>query len=55
MKFALTVSEALDYCFNHRDEFIKEHSEEDFDNIIKLLEWGMINPDELSDYGMDYD
>ena len=54
----MTVSEAIKYCYDHREEFIRELEIDEgirqFDCLITILESGTIQPSELPDYGMDY-
>ena len=54
----MTKSEALEYCWEHRNEFIRDSESVDegirqFDCLISLLEYGTISPDEIGDYGME--
>jgi hypothetical protein len=54
----MTKSEALDYCYDHRDEFIRGFDSVDegidqFNCLITILESGTIDPDEIFDYGME--
>ena len=56
----MTKEEALEYCYNHANEFkadmykCGENGERQFDCLIAILESGTIEPKELPDYGMDY-
>lgn len=55
----MTIKEALDYCYKHRDEYIKDFDSVDdgvrqFDCLIVIVEDGTIKPEQLSEYGMDY-
>jgi hypothetical protein len=53
----LTKQQALDYCYNNRDAFIKQEESvdegiEQFDCLITILEGDTIQPHEITDYGM---
>jgi len=56
----MTKQEAIDYCYKHEKEYIKdsyalgEDGVKQFECLIVCLESGTIKPEELSDYGMDY-
>lgn len=52
----ITNAEALEYCYKHRDTFIRDFESIDegitqFDGIITILD-GTIEPHEITDYGM---
>lgn len=57
----MTQEEAIKYCYEHRTKFLSdayavgEDGQEQFDCLISCLESGHIKPDELADYGMEYD
>lgn len=56
----MTKEEAVSYCYKHRDEYIKDTGSIDdgirqFDCLISILEDGTIRPDQLAEYGMEYD
>ena len=57
-KFAtMTKSEAIQYCYNHEDDFLRDYSkggQRAFGCLISILENNTISPKELPDYGMDY-
>jgi len=55
----MTKEEAINYCYNHRDEYIRDSENIDqgirqFDCLIACLESGTITPEQLPDYGMEY-
>jgi hypothetical protein len=58
----MTKEEAIEYCYEHKNDFIKDGCEsgdgdnifEQFECLISCLESGHITPAELPDYGMDY-
>ena len=55
----MKVTEALEYCYKYRDEFIRDFDSidegiEQFDGLIVLLDSGTIKPDEIADYGMEF-
>ncbi len=55
----LTKAEALDYCYKHKNEYIKDFDSVSegiraFDCLIEILESGTIKPSQLPEYGMDY-
>lgn len=53
----MSVPQAIRYCYENEDEFIKSlgtEGREQFDAIITLLEMDSLNPSELPDYGMDF-
>lgn len=53
----MTKDEALKYCWEYEEEFIKDsgtNGREEFDSMVSLLEDGYIKPVDLPDYGMDY-
>lgn len=57
----MTLQEALDYCYKHEHQYISdmeaagERGQRAFDCLITILEEGTITPDQLKDYGMDYE
>lgn len=57
----MTKSEALQYCYDHENQYKAEiYAGGDdgcrlFDCLITILEDEVIGPVELPDYGMDYD
>lgn len=56
----MTKQEALNYCYDHEDQYKSdlyesgEDGQSQFDCLIVDLKSGIIKPGELSDYGMDY-
>lgn len=59
-RMKMTKEEAIDYCYRHRDEYIRDASSidegiEQFECLIVILEDGVITPDQLSEYGMEYE
>lgn len=56
----MTKQEAIEYCYKHEKEFKSdmyaagEDGCEEFGCLIVCLRDGLIKPDEISDYGMDY-
>ena len=55
----MTKKEAIDYCYKHKDEFIKDFDSIDegvrqFDCLIEIVNSGTIKPNEIADYGMEY-
>lgn len=56
----MTVKQAIDYCHQHRNQFISEafacgeDGVEQFDCMILCIEGGYIKPEELPKYGMNY-
>lgn len=56
----MNKKEALEYCFKHRNQFIKdkfragENGTIEFNYLIIILKGGIINPNKLKDYGMNY-
>ena len=57
----MTKTDALEYCYKHEKEYKAdcyesgEDGEEAFNCLIVGLRENMIKPEELKDYGMDYD
>ena len=57
----MTREEAIKYCHAHRNEYLRdayamrEDGQRQFDCLVSCLESGHIKPDELADYGMEYD
>lgn len=57
----MSVEEAIDYCYKHRDKYLSaayaagENGQRQFDCLISCLEYGTIKPEELADYGMDFE
>ena len=54
---AMTTKQAIHYCNEHKDEYIKDNGSDgqrQFDCLITILECGTIKPSELPDYGMEY-
>ena len=54
---SMTKEEALIYCWEHEEEYIRDigsGGREEFDCMIALLEDGNIKPSELPSFGMDY-
>lgn len=57
----MTVAEAVAYCYKHRNRFISEtyaagaEGTEAFECLIEILESGTIKPNQLPEYGMDYE
>jgi len=52
--------EALDYCYKHKDEYIRSFDSIDegqrlFDCLIGIIEGDTIKPDEIGSYGMDFE
>lgn len=55
----MNKEEALEYCYDHRDDYIRDFDSIDegirqFDCLISILESDTITPDQIADYGMDY-
>ena len=55
----MTLSEALDYCYDHEDDFIRDFDSisegtRQFECLITILEYETIKPVDLPDYGMDF-
>jgi len=52
----MTKAEAIKYCYLHKDEFIRECGDggREFDCLIEIIESDTIQPDEISDYGMEF-
>ena len=55
----MTKEEAIKYCWENRDEYIRDAESVDegrkqFDCLVDCLDSGHIRPDELEEYGMDY-
>lgn len=59
----MTKDEAVQYCYRHKKEFIRDaidadidpsEATEQFDCLIEILD-GCILPSQLPDYGMDYE
>ena len=55
----MTVDEAVDYCYKHKDEYIRDFNKisegiRSFDCLIVILEEGTIKPTDLPAYGMNY-
>lgn len=56
----MTVEEAVDYCYDHKNEFVTDSGDVDdgirqFDCLISILESGTIKPSQLPEYGMEYE
>jgi len=56
----MTREDAIAYCHRHRDEYIRDAGSIDegirqFDCLISILEDEVITPDQLAEYGMDYE
>lgn len=57
----MNKNEALEYCYKNRNKFISdafkmnEDGNRQFDCLVSLIEDGTISPEELKDYGMEYD
>lgn len=57
----MTKEEALDYCYKYRNEYIADLHEcgeegvRGFDCLILNIESEVTKPEELPDYGMDYE
>lgn len=56
----MTIKEAVEYCYENRDEFIIDFGSVDeglrqFDCLISILEDGTIKPSQLHEYGMEYE
>lgn len=56
----MTKEEALEYCYKHRDQYIRDADSinegiRQFDCLISILEDGTIKPEQLPEYGMEYD
>jgi|TARA_R110000868_G_scaffold8388_1_gene43672 hypothetical protein len=55
-----TINDAVDYCNEHANRFIKDMNDmgldgaKQFHGLIDILESGGISPLDLADYGMDY-
>ena len=55
----MTKEDAIKYCYEHKDEFIKDYEcvsdgIRQFDCLIEIVESGTIPPSEIANYGMDY-
>jgi hypothetical protein len=56
----MTKEEALEYCYRHKNKFIRDcyDANEDgvrmFDCLIAIVRDGTIEPSELPEYGMEY-
>lgn len=56
----MTVDEAIKYCYEHEDEYIREcfdsisEGVRAFECLISILEGGTITPSQLPEYGMEY-
>ena len=56
----MTRSEALEYCYRNKDEYIRGFDRIDegvrqFDCLISIVEDGTCNPEDLADYGMEFE
>ena len=51
---AMTIEQALQYCYKHEKIYVFETDQRTFDSLIGILEGGTIEPEELPNYGMDY-
>lgn len=54
----MTYEEALNYCYEHQDDYIRgfdsiSEGQRQFDCLVFLLEDEAIQPNEISDYGME--
>jgi len=55
----MTYEEAINYCYEHEDEYIKgfdsvKEGIRQFDCLISLLEYKTIKVEELPDYGFEF-
>jgi len=56
----MTREEAIKYCYENEDNYIRgaescAAGRREFDCLIGCLESGHIKPEDLADYGMDYE
>lgn len=56
---SMTRDEAIQYCYQHKDEYIRDFDSisegvRQFDCLIAILKYGTIQPTDLPQYGMDY-
>jgi len=55
----MTVEEAIDYCYKHKEDYIdlfdkSSEGKRQFDCLIAILEYKTITPSLLPDYGMNF-
>ncbi|MCK5398336.1 MAG: hypothetical protein KAJ33_08815 [Thermoplasmata archaeon] len=48
----LTKQEALQYCYDNKEVFIKLSDHEQYGGLIVILEGDTIKPHEITNYGM---
>lgn len=51
----MTKEEAIEYSYKHQKDYDHDVGQREFDCLIACLESGHIKPNELPDYGMDYE
>ena len=51
---AMTIEQALQYCYKHEKVYVFETDQRTFDCLIAIVENGTIKPSQLPEYGMDY-
>lgn len=51
----MTIEEAINYSYKHHKDYIHDVGQREFYCLVASLESGHIKPNELPNYGMDYE